>query len=73
MIVLRTLLLLNWMVSLNFTRVGDKNIIFLGQSGYFNHEKGMQLASLQEMLDQPLLKKRLWQFMQKSNHSTDAI
>ena len=51
----------------------DKNILFLGQSGYFKHAKGMQLASLQEMLDQPLLKKRLWQFMQKSNHSTDAI
>ena len=51
----------------------DKNILFLGQSGYFKHVKGMQLASLQEMLDQPLLKKRLWQFMQKSNHSTDAI
>ena len=51
----------------------DKNILFLGQSGYFKHAKGMQLASLQEMLDQPLLKKCLWQFMQKSNHSTDAI
>ena len=51
----------------------DKNILFLGKSGYFKHAKGMQLASLQEMLDQPLLKKRLWQFMQKSNHSTDAI
>lgn len=51
----------------------DKNILFLGQSGYFKHAKGMQLASLQEMLDQPLLKKRLWRFMQKSNHSTDAI
>lgn len=34
----------------------DKNILFLGQSGYFKHAKGMQLASLQEMLDQPLLK-----------------
>lgn len=51
----------------------DKNILFLGQSGYLKHAKGMQLASLQEMLDQPLLKKCLWQFMQKSNHSTDAI
>ena len=45
----------------------DKNIIFLGQFPYFQHANSMQLAGLQEMLDQPLLKKRLWQFMQKTN------
>ena len=50
----------------------DKNIIFLGQFPYFKHSKSIHLAGLQEMLDQPLLKKRLWQFMQKTNQSTDA-
>ena len=50
----------------------DKNIIFLGQFPYFKHSKSIHLAGLQEMLDQPLLKKRLWQFMQKTNQNTDA-
>lgn len=50
----------------------DKNIIFLGQFPYFKHSKSIHLAGLQEMLDQPLLKKRLWQFMQKTNLNTDA-
>ncbi|WP_425918601.1 hypothetical protein [Acinetobacter sp. TSRC1-2] len=50
----------------------DKNIIFLGKFPYFNHAKSIHLAGLQEMLEQPLLKKRLWQFMQKSNQKTDA-
>lgn len=50
----------------------DKNIIYLGQFPYFNHSKSIHLADLQEMLDQPLLKKRLWQFMQKTNQNTDA-
>lgn len=50
----------------------DKNIIFLGQFAYFNHSKSIHLAGLQEMLDQPLLKKRLWQFMQKTNQNTDV-
>lgn len=43
----------------------DKNILLLGQFPYLNHSKSIHLASLQEMLDQPILKKRLWQFMQK--------
>ncbi|MFH7764509.1 hypothetical protein [Acinetobacter sp. BSP-28] len=50
----------------------DKNIIFLGQCAYFEHSKSISLAGLQEMLDQPLLKKRLWQFMQKSPQNTDG-
>ena len=50
----------------------DKNIIFLGQFPYFKHSKSIHLAGLQEMLDQPLLKKRLWQFMQKTNQNTDV-
>jgi hypothetical protein len=49
----------------------DKNIIFLGQCRYFKHSKSINLAGLQEMLDQPLLKKRLWQFMQKRPQNTD--
>ncbi|OTG95134.1 hypothetical protein B9T24_10325 [Acinetobacter sp. ANC 4654] len=43
----------------------DKNIILIGQLPYLTDPKSINLASLQEMLDQPLLKKRLWQFMQK--------
>jgi len=50
----------------------DKNIILLGQFPYFNHSKIIHLAGLQEMLDQPLLKKRLWQFMQKTKQNMDA-
>ena len=50
----------------------DKNIIFLGQSAYLKHSKSMHLAGLQEMLDQPLLKKRLWQFMQQPPRNTDG-
>ncbi|MFD1439706.1 hypothetical protein [Acinetobacter terrae] len=50
----------------------DKNIIFLGKFPYFNHSKSIHLAGLQEMLDQPLLKKRLWQFMQKTKQNMDA-
>ena len=50
----------------------DKNIIFLGQFPYFKHSKSIHLAGLQEMLDQPLLKKRLWQFMQKTKQNMDA-
>lgn len=42
----------------------DKNILVLGEAPHLTHAKIIQLASLQEMLDQPILKKRLWQFMQ---------
>ncbi|WP_179992287.1 MULTISPECIES: hypothetical protein [unclassified Acinetobacter] len=42
----------------------EKNIISLGSIPHVTHNKMIQLASLQEMLDQPILKKRLWQFMQ---------
>ncbi|ATO20849.1 hypothetical protein BS636_14775 [Acinetobacter sp. LoGeW2-3] len=42
----------------------EKNIIFLGKVPHFSSSKITQLASLQEMLDRPILKKRLWQFMQ---------
>lgn len=46
----------------------DKNIICLGEIAYMQHPKVTQLASLQQMLEQPLLKKRLWQFMQNRPH-----
>ncbi|MFV5490970.1 hypothetical protein [Acinetobacter sp. ASP199] len=42
----------------------DNNIIFLGAVPHLSNSKITQLASLQEMLDRPILKKRLWQFMQ---------
>src|SRR5690606_1359460 len=47
----------------------EKNIIFLGTVPYISNSKIIQLASLQEMLDQPILKKRLWQFMQNRSAS----
>ncbi len=43
----------------------EKSILSLGDIPYLNHSKIIRLASLQEMLDKPLLKKRLWQFMYK--------
>ncbi|WP_347456285.1 hypothetical protein ABEF90_05905 [Acinetobacter thermotolerans] len=42
----------------------EKNIIFLGKIPHYSNSKIIQLASLQEMVEQPILKKRLWQFMQ---------
>lgn len=43
----------------------DKQIVSLGRIPHYNESKIIQLASLQEMLDQPQLKRSLWQFMQK--------
>ncbi|WP_180134804.1 hypothetical protein [Acinetobacter sp. YH12070] len=42
----------------------DKNVICLGDIPHLEHAKVYLLASLQQMIEQPLLKKRLWQFMQ---------
>lgn len=42
----------------------EKNVLCLGGIPHLQSSKCIQLASLQDMLDQPLLKKRLWQFMQ---------
>ena len=42
----------------------EKNILCLGQIPHLTSSAHIQLASLQEMVEQPLLKKRLWQFMQ---------
>ena len=43
----------------------ERKIISLGQLSHLKSSDVIQLASLQEMLDQPILKRRLWQFMQK--------
>ena len=43
----------------------DKNVICLGSIPHLNNTQVFPLASLQQMIEQPLLKKRLWQFMQK--------
>jgi DNA polymerase III psi subunit len=42
----------------------DKHILCLGAVPYYQHANAIQLASLQEMLEQPLLKRRLWQLIQ---------
>ena len=44
----------------------DKDLIALGDIPHLQQVELHRLASLQEMLEQPILKKRLWQFMQKS-------
>lgn len=49
----------------------EKNIISLGSIPHVTHNKMIQLASLQEMLDQPIRKKRLWQFMQNRPANSD--
>lgn len=43
----------------------ERKIISLGQLTHLNQSDVVQLASLQEMIEQPILKRRLWQFMQK--------
>ena len=42
----------------------EKKILCLGEFVYMQHANMIQLASLQDMLEQPILKKRLWQLMQ---------
>lgn len=42
----------------------EKTVLCLGEVPYLQSSRSIHLASLQDMLDQPLLKKRLWQFMQ---------
>lgn len=42
----------------------DKNILTLGGIPHYQKSNITHLASLQEMLDEPLLKKRLWKFIQ---------
>ena len=42
----------------------ERKLISLGQLPYSQNSDVIQLANLQEMIDQPILKRRLWQFMQ---------
>ena len=42
----------------------QKKILCLGQLDFIQHANILYLASLEEMLAQPLLKRRLWQLMQ---------
>ena len=42
----------------------SKKILCLGQLDFIQHSNILHLASLEEMLAQPVLKKRLWQLMQ---------
>lgn len=48
---------------LDATATGKK-ILCLGQLDFIQHSNILHLASLEEMLTQPLLKRRLWQLMQ---------
>lgn len=45
----------------------DKKMLILGQLPHFKSEQCLHLASLQEMLDQPLLKKSLWDAIQATS------
>lgn len=49
----------------------EKSVLSLGDIPHVQHSKVTRLASLQEMLDQPRLKKRLWQFMYKASEGKD--
>lgn len=49
----------------------DKTLICLGNPPYIQQAKMMCLASLQEMLEQPLLKKQLWQLMQNNDEKME--
>ncbi|USA45467.1 hypothetical protein NDN11_12150 [Acinetobacter sp. C26M] len=42
----------------------NKKILCLGQLDFIQHSNILHLASLEEMIAQPVLKKRLWQLMQ---------
>lgn len=42
----------------------ERKVLSLGQLSHLQATDIIQLASLQEMIDQPVLKRRLWQFMQ---------
>jgi len=45
----------------------EKKILCLGDCSYIQHANIIHLASLREMLEKPLLKKRLWKLMQDNN------
>lgn len=41
----------------------EKNVVSLGQLPHYQNDKIIQLASLQEMIDDPQLKRKLWEYM----------
>lgn len=41
----------------------EKNVVSLGQLPHYENDKIIQLASLQEMIDDPQLKRKLWEYM----------
>ena len=47
----------------------ERKVISLGQLPHLQAADIIHLASLQEMIDQPILKRRLWQFMQNRENS----
>ncbi|MDV4313715.1 hypothetical protein MY149_12680 [Acinetobacter indicus] len=49
----------------------EKKIIVLGQLPHVQLTQATALPALAEMLEQPLLKKQLWQAMQDKKHMTD--
>ncbi|MEQ1411590.1 hypothetical protein [Acinetobacter indicus] len=49
----------------------EKKIIVLGQLPHVQLTQATALPTLAEMLEQPLLKKQLWQAMQDKKHMTD--
>lgn len=49
----------------------EKKIIVLGQLPHVQLTRVVSLPALAEMLEQPLLKKQLWQAMQDKKHMTD--
>lgn len=45
----------------------EKTILVLGEIPHYQNSNIMHLATLQDMLDEPLLKKRLWNFIQNKS------
>lgn len=45
----------------------EKTILVLGKIPHYQNSNIMHLATLQDMLDEPLLKKRLWNFIQNKS------
>lgn len=45
----------------------EKTILVLGQIPHYQNSNMMYLATLQDMLDEPLLKRRLWNFIQNKS------
>ncbi|TCM60495.1 hypothetical protein EC844_13222 [Acinetobacter calcoaceticus] len=51
----------------------ERSIVSLGELPHAAHPRLIVLASLQQMLEQPILKRRLWQFMQNRDLNKDML